>query len=695
MFDLGTKSKAKPAGKASSYDRHKERTRARQATLSKSGRDLGELPAVKDAERREGCRLDFKRFCNSYAPHVFKLEWSEAHHQAAQRIETVVIEGGLFALAMPRGWGKTSLCQWGVLWAVLYGHRLFAVYIGATGDDAKLRLEELKTELETNELLAADFPEVCHPIRQLDGITQRGRGQTYRGKRTYIGWKGRRIILPTIPGSAASGAIIEARGLTGSIRGMRHTTPDGRIVRPDLAVPDDPQDDESAASPREIEKRLRTISGSVLRLPGPGQRIAAFLPCTVIRRGDVADQLLDRKLHPRWRGQRTQALTALPANEKAWAEYAEARAKGQRAEDGGKAANAWYKKHQAALEDGAEVVWPANVERGDLTALQSLMNLKIDDEMTFWAEMQQEPVADGPAADEKIEPDQLAGRIAAPKRNIVPQAAPRLVAFIDPNAKLLWWVVCAFGEGFTGQAIAYGTWPDQELPYWTNRDAKKTLARALPGAGRDAQVLHGLEQLTGELLDREWSNESGDPLRIERCLVDANWGEITTLVYQFCRQSPHATTLMPSHGHYVGPGSMPIEAWPDKPGDRVGHHWRERSAKKHARRFVLFDANRWKTFVSERLRIARGDSGALTIHQAPRERHRMLFDHLVAESPTPTESRGKRLVIWKQRPGRDNDLFDCLVGCHVGASMLGVAAVGQVAAPQKKKRHRRRVEVNF
>jgi len=41
-------------------------------------------------------------------------------------------------------------------------------------------------------------------------------------------------------------------------------------------------------------------------------------------------------------------------------------------------------------------------------------------------------------------------------------------------------------------------------------------------------------------------------MRIERCLIDANWGLSTDVVYQFCRQSRHSAIVMPSHGRFVG-----------------------------------------------------------------------------------------------------------------------------------------------
>ena len=77
-------------------------------------------------------------------------------------------------------------------------------------------------------------------------------------------------------------------------------------MRPTLCVVDDLQTDESARSDEQIKKRLNNIFKAILNLPGPGEEITVFCPCTVIERG-AADQLLDRKLHPEWKGERIKA----------------------------------------------------------------------------------------------------------------------------------------------------------------------------------------------------------------------------------------------------------------------------------------------------------------------------------------------------------------------------------------------------
>ncbi len=67
----------------------------------------------------------------------------------------------LFALAMARGSGKSSIAEVACIWAVLYGHRNFVCLIGSDEGHACDMLDSIKTELDSNELLLADFPEVC------------------------------------------------------------------------------------------------------------------------------------------------------------------------------------------------------------------------------------------------------------------------------------------------------------------------------------------------------------------------------------------------------------------------------------------------------------------------------------------------------------------------------------------------------
>ncbi len=273
-----------PEDAARSYEEHRDAARQRQAELSQAGRDIGELPEVEDPDRKERCRTDFKAFCENYFPDVFTLEWSPDHLKVIKKIETAVLKGGLFALAMSRGSGKSSLTEAACLWSMLYGHRSFVVLIGATEGAALEMLESIKTELEVNEHIAADFPEATFPIAALDGIANRCAGQLYHGVRTRITWTADEIVLPTIEGAPSSGIAVRVAGITGRIRGMKFKKPDGRTIRPSLVIVDDPQTTESAGSLEQTRKRVRVLAGDILGLAGPGKKIAGVLPISVFYR---------------------------------------------------------------------------------------------------------------------------------------------------------------------------------------------------------------------------------------------------------------------------------------------------------------------------------------------------------------------------------------------------------------------------
>jgi hypothetical protein len=539
-------------------------------------------------------------------------------------------------------------------------------------------LESIKMELDGNELLLADYPEVVFPIQSLDGIANRCNGQLYKGERTHIGWTAKEIVLPTMPGSIASGAIIKVAGITGRIRGMKYKRSDGRTVRPTLVVIDDPQTDESARSLSQCATRESILAGAILGLSGPGKKISGIMPCTVIRPGDMADNILSRDKHPEWNGERTRMVYEFPSDEKLWTKYAELRAESLRSRGDISLATEFYGSNRAAMDRGAQIAWPERYNHDELSAIQHAMNLKLQDEAAFFAEYQNEPLPEQEANDNELTADQIAAKFNRIDRRVVPISTNHLTMFVDVQATLLFYTVVAWESDFTGYLIDYGSYPDQKRPYFTLRDARSTLATATKAEGLEGSIYAGLERLTGDLIGREWRRDDGAMMRIERCLIDANWGASTDVVYQFCRQSAHAGIVIPSHGRFVGASSQPFSEYKRRPGDRVGHNWRIPNIHgKRAVRHVVYDTNYWKTFMHARIAVSMGSRGCLSFFGTSPETHRLLAEHLCAEYRVRTEGRGRTVDEWKQRPERgDNHWFDCIVGCCVGASMQGVALSG-------------------
>jgi hypothetical protein len=675
--------KPEPEG-LTGYEAHKERAAQRNRELSLLGRDIGELPAGVNAERKAKAERDFRYFCEQYFPQTFHLAWSPDHLKVIAKIEQAVLEGGLFAMAMPRGSGKTSLCETACLWALIYGHREFVALIGSDEDHAENMLDSIKVELETNDSLLEDFPEVVFPIRSLEGIHQRASGQLYQGKQTHIGWTAKEIVLPTMPDSCASGGIIRVAGITGRIRGMKYKRPDGHSVRPSLVLIDDPQTDESARSPSQCANRERILAGAILGLAGPGRKIAGLMTVTVVRPDDIADRILDRDKHPQWQGERTKMVYAFPTKEALWAKYAELWREGMRADRGIGEATEFYRRHREQMDEGAVVAWSERHNPDELSAIQHAMNLRLDrGDAAFWAEYQNEPLPEEKADEDLLTADQIAAKVNGMKRGEVPIGCTHLTMFIDVQQKALFWLVAAWEDDFTGCVIDYGTEPDQKAAYFTLRDVRRTLAMAAPRAGLEGSIYAGLERLTDAALGREWRRDDGAMVRIDRCLIDANWGQSTDVVYQYCRQSRYAGLLLPSHGRYVGASSIPFSDYKRKRGDRAGLNWRIPVVRgKRSVRHVVFDTNYWKSFVHARLVVPMGDPGCLSLFGRSAERHRLLADHLTAEYRVKTEGRGRTVDEWKLRvDGLDNHWLDCLVGVAVAASIQGAVLFGTDAKP--------------
>jgi hypothetical protein len=664
------------------YDDIKRRTGERSRQVAAAGRDIGTIPPAKDQARRAGCERDFRAFCETYAAESFPLAWSPDHLSAIAKIEAAVLRGELFAFAMPRGSGKSTLSEWACIWAMLYGHRQFVMLIGADQAIACQMLDSIKSHLEQNDHLAEDFPGAVFPVRAMEGITRRAQGQTCEGDPTHIEWTADQITLPWIPGAPSAGAAVRVAGITGRIRGIRHTRPDGSTIRPSLVLLDDPQTDESAASPAQCATRERILSGAILGLSGPGAKIAGLCTITVIRPDDLADRLLDRAKHPAWQGERTKLVYDWPTAEELWGQYAELRRQGQRDGAGTAEADEFYRQHQTEMDAGSRVAWPERKNGDELTAIQHAWNLRIDrGESAFHAEYQNEPLADDIASD-KLDKRGLALRAVPPGRAIVPAGHNTLTAFVDVQEKLLFWLVASWSESFGGHIVAYGTFPDQASSFFEAAHAKRTLAARAKGAAFEGALRGGLDEVARQLLGTEWKREDGAGLRIDRMMVDANWGQSTDVVRTFAKQSAFGSQLLPSHGRFVGASSQPMTEKQKHRGDKIGLNWRIGKLGDSDVRSCLYDVNYWKTFVAARLRLAMGDPEALTLHQGD---HDLLLEHLTSEYPVRTEARGRVVDEWK-KAGRDNHWWDCLVGAAVAASVTGLQPTASEAGGRRRRK---------
>lgn len=667
------------------YEEHRKRMAERMRDMRSAGSELGEIPPVVDPNRRLSGADSFRAFCETYRPRAFSMGWSRDHLRVIERIETTVRDGGLFALAMPRGNGKTTLAITAALWSLLYGYRRWVCLIGATETKAEKLLGSIKSELRFNPLLLEDFPEVCFPIRSLEGRAARASGQTYEGEPTGIQWLSNFLILPTITGSRASGSVVSVCGITGDVRGQQFTTPDGEVLRPDYVIPDDPQTRESAKSGEQTDDRLAIINGDVLGLAGPGVKIAGVMPCTVIKKGDLADMSLDREESPEWHGERTQLLYGMPTNMDLWTQYYEIRKASLRNGGKGEEATDYYLEHRDQMDLGCEAAWPERHNKDELSAIQNAMNLYFRNEEAFWAEYQNHPL-ELKLDDSILSEDEITKRIGITKKGQLQEQTDKVVGFIDVQQDLLFYSIVSWRSDFTGTVVDYGAWPQQRGNSFKLSTVRKTLSKMYPGDSLEVRLSKALKDLVAHLMESKLKTATGGEIPFNRIMIDANWGLSRNIVYEFCRTSPHRSVLYPSHGKGVTASSEALNAnHVRKLGRAVGQHWRIDRAKDVPIRHVLYDTNFWKSFFHSRLSTEPGTSGSLVLYQADPHEHSTIAKHLKSEYPVRTKGRGREVDEWKIRPDRpDNHWLDCLVGCCVAASVEGCKLEGEGGKRSRK-----------
>lgn len=675
--------------------RHRDRQAKKSREQTEAAAEIGPIPPVKNPKRRAACQFDLFRFLVTYFPHSTGLKpFSDDHRRVIGRNEHCLLHGGRNVNAVYRGFAKTTIAENSSIWGTAYGHRRYIPIFGADKEAAGQIIDSIRMELETNELLLEDFPEICFPIRALEGKTQRCQSQTCEGELTHIVWTGDTIVLPTVAGSVASGAIIRAKGLLCGSRGMKYKRPDGTNQRPDFVFIDDFQTDESAGSPEQVTKRVSTIKKSILKCAGHNKTLAVVCNATVIEENDGVEQLLNPKLNPAWSGERIPMIRAWAnRHEDLWLGKYAALRNGFDPEKPGAQQAAWkkatsfYRRNRKAMDAGCVVSWVHCFDpETEISAIQHAYNMLIDDGPdVFASECQNQPPrrAGSAGAGELLAPAAINAKRNGLVRFAVPLSAEFLTAFVDIQKHLLWWIVCGWARDFTGAVLGYGAFPDQGRLYFSKADAKVTLAGRYPGLSVEARYLAALRDLTDELDGRTWRREDNARMKIDRVLYDANYYESTDAVYEFCRRS-NRPGLIPSHGIGVGAKKNPWSTLKQQAGEIAGDHWRIPSAAgKRACQHVLIDVNYWKSFVHKRLLVPYGDRGSLSLFGTPADGpdlHAMIADHLHAERPVEVSARDRTVTEWDPKPGDpDNDLFDGLVGCAAGASMCGAALKGFTA----------------
>lgn len=229
------------------------------------------------AARRAYTRRDPLLFALLYVPHHLRAEatdWkitlADPHLDWCRRAltwTTPVVEprSARTAEIAPRETGKST--WWFLIlpmWAAAHGHRKFAAAFADSTGQGETHLSTFKRELENNDRLREDFPDLCTPARR------RQSGTTVADRQGMLHTK--------------AGFVFAARGIDSSNLGLKVNE-----QRPDLILLDDVEPDESNYSAYQAKKRLSTIIEAILPM---NLRAIVVLVGTVTMPGSIVHQLV-------------------------------------------------------------------------------------------------------------------------------------------------------------------------------------------------------------------------------------------------------------------------------------------------------------------------------------------------------------------------------------------------------------------
>jgi hypothetical protein len=416
------------------------------------------IPNCDDRERRELLESDDCEWLRWYFEELFWYEFTYQQREMIQAIRNAIIDGGDQALAASRGEGKTKIFERMLMKYTLAGAIKCSVLFAATGSLAQDSLQSIMQEIETNDRLMADYPEVCGPVRALEHTPNRAHYQLVTGKRhddgepyqavpSRFSWCGQEIVLPNVPGSPSAGAIIATRGLDSAVRGFNK-----RNRRVDVAGIDDPDTEETVNNEEQAAKLEKRIDRAIAGLGGQQRSVARVMLTTLQNRICCSYKFTDPAQKPSWKGRRFRFLVKPPDRADLWEEYVQLRqADWQNETD---FASEFYAERRAIMDAGAEVANPHRFTPQQLSALQFYYDqVAKTDPVSVASEYDNDPPEETGPIESGLTAHRIQKQVSGYPRKVVPPECAVVVQGIDVGKVLLHWVVRAFRADATGFTI--------------------------------------------------------------------------------------------------------------------------------------------------------------------------------------------------------------------------------------------------
>lgn len=647
------------------------------------------IPAPKDLRRRRRLEKDLFKWLPWYLPGIFSDPFQDHHLEMGQAILDATAYAGDQAIAAPRGEGKTTLAEGTTVFCILKGVINFAVLFAATGGDARNSLASIKTYIAESDPLLADYPEVCVPVREVVGTPNKAHSIIVSTAKVTMAeasfqWSGDEITMPRVPGSKCAGSIIATRGLDSAVRGLKK----GRR-RPQLALIDDPDTEDTARSEEQGKKLETRIDRAIAGLAPKGKRMSRVMLTTLQNRTCVSARFTDPKIKPSWQGKRFAFLLKKPDREDLWDEYTSERQQSMSAGDPfARKAHKFYLANRKAMDAGVEVANPLSFDGRKLadgsqlqvSAVQRFYDFVADNGIeAAQSELQNDPPEESGPIESGITDHTILNKLNGYPRRVIPPGCTVLSQAIDVHKTTLFWVVRAWRPDATGFTIDRGVQDVHDTTVGSDEGVDLAVIRALRARYEDMQA-------------EPYKTPDGKVMDIDLTLVDARWQ--TAAIYHACKELGQFA-WKPAMGRGKSLGCVKATFYEQsratrdrKPGD--GWYTERRP---NGIRVVICDTDRWKRWEHDRWMTPEGRPGSMSIFGEPADKgsrmtaaQKEVFayaKHIVAEVEVEEPVRGV-LVRRFRAKSNNNHWLDASYLSDVAASMKGISVL-QASGPTQSE----------
>lgn len=664
----------------------REKQRKRMQEKRSAERDIVINPPLNLARRRR-CIEDPEAFMKEYFLSTFNEPFTEDRKSMLNAIIEAAQFGKDIAIAGPRGEGKTKIAMYGALYLMISGMSTFPLVIGKSQVKAANELETIKDQLQQNNLLLSDFPELCQPFKAVGAWSSRARMQTVAGRYTNIRLGSHQIVFPKIDETmlpddwprdvptVATGQVMMSMGIDGPIRGTNY-----RDARPTLAILDDIESRESAFSDSLIESNEQTIEADVAGLGTGSNRISRVMLCTTQNRKCIAYRYTDPETKPSWNGKRFRRMRVKPDREDLWQQYVELRMNKDPSDSDAKVATEFYESNRAEMDRGCVVSNENAYDKRlnaagkniELSAIQAYYNAIADfgEDSVATEQDNDPPEATGPEGT-GINSNLVASRVNAFDRFQCPANTRCVTAGIDIGKYVCNYTITAWTKEAAGCVIDYGV---AEV-------AGSTLAKN--DRSIEQNIYRTLLEWRDWLLSLEITDSAGAKRDVVETFVDS--GAYTQAVYQFVRDTG-GRQFTASKG--MSPYRQPTKS---TEATRIGRE--VHSTLLSSERVWLHHLNTdyWKKFVHERFLSPTYDdngrlrNGSMSIyHPEGSKQHYSFAQHIVAEEWVSEFKQGKGERCYWMVHNRNNHWLDATAMAAAAASKHGVSMIAAVSPSMLK-----------